>query len=241
MSRKTAIVVGASSGIGRQLSKVLVREGYHVGVAARRLDLLQTLCEELSPKAIPCQLDLAKPDLARPALTGLIQQLKGVDLFVLAAADTRLNPKLRWDRQVQQIDTNVRGFAFAATEATEHFLVQGHGHLVGISSIGGLRGSARSTAYAATKAFVSKYLDGLRYFVEKKGVPIRITEIQPGFVDVGYSDPKAFMAMPVHKAAELIWRAIRQGKKHTYLGFRGKFTACLVKTLPDFIWRRLEV
>lgn len=241
MSRKTAIVVGASSGIGRQLSRVLVREGYLVGVAARRLDLLQTLCEELSPNAIPCQLDVEKPDQARPALAGLIERLRGVDLFVLAAAETRLNPKFRWDRQQHQIDTNVRGFAFAATEATEHFLAKGHGHLVGFSSIAGMRGSARSIAYAASKAFVSNYLEGLRYYVKKKGFPIKITEIQPGFVDVGTGDEKSFLVMPVQHAAELIWKAIRHGKKHSYLGFRGLMTACLVKILPDFIWRRLKV
>ena len=84
---------------------------------------------------------------------------------------------------VETVTVNVLGFMAAAQVAMRHFFGRGRGHLVGISSIAALRGNGAGAAYAASKAFQSVYLDGLRDLARHSGVPIAVTEVQPGAVD----------------------------------------------------------
>ena len=116
-------------------------------------------------------------------LDGLIQEMDGVDLVVISAGCGLFNPDLDFAKEKETIDVDVTGFAAMANVAFKHFIKQRAGHLVGISSIAALRGSESSPAYGASKAFVSNYLEGLRQKAHKLGLPITVTEIQPGFVD----------------------------------------------------------
>lgn len=236
---KNAIVVGASSGFGRHLAKLLVRAGYRVGVAARRTELLESLREELAPNVVACQTDVSDPEAVRLALPTLIEQLGGVELVVLASAVSHWNPELQWESQAIEIDTNARGFAAAATVAMHHFVSRGRGHLVGVSSVAALRGNGNLAAYAATKAFVSTYLAGLRHFVAQRRLPIRITELQPGFMDSGTAKGGVFWSAPLERAAEQALRAICRGAKHAYITPRWRLIAWLMKCAPDFVWHRI--
>src|SRR5262249_10255622 len=84
---------------------------------------------------------------------------------------------------VDTVTVNVLAFMKTAQVATRHFLRRGRGHLVGISSIAALRGNCAGADYAASKAFQSVYLDGLRDLARQSGLPIAVTEVQPGAVD----------------------------------------------------------
>jgi len=160
---KKAILIGASSGIGRALAKVLVRDGYVVGITARRLPLLQELQQELGDRVLVKSMDVANVPQSMADLSTWLVELGNVDLVVLNAGLGHTNPDLRWDWEDETIRVNVHGIAALANVAMRHFIQHGAGHLVGISSVAGVRGNSRAPAYCASKAFLSTYLDSLRY------------------------------------------------------------------------------
>jgi NADP-dependent 3-hydroxy acid dehydrogenase YdfG len=92
---KKAILIGASSGIGRALAKVLVREGYVVGIAARRVPLLQELQQELGDRVLVKGMDVADVPRAMADLNTWLEELGNVDLVVLNAGPGHTNPDLR--------------------------------------------------------------------------------------------------------------------------------------------------
>jgi len=127
---KKAIVIGASSGIGRELSKILSGNQYTVGVMARRIHLLDELRNEIGNDVLVERIDISDPNSATEALTKLIEKMGGVDLVVISAGTGYLNPELDWALENETIQTNVTGFAAMANVAVKHFIEKGSGHLV---------------------------------------------------------------------------------------------------------------
>lgn len=237
---KKAIVVGASSGIGRALAKHIARDGYRVGLVARRLPLLLELQQEIGNQALVRQVDVSDTPVAISQLSGLIQELDGVDLIVISAGTGFINPDLDWDKENGTIAVNVTGFAAIANVAMHHFLQKGTGHLVNISSIAALRGNRSAPAYSASKAFESNYLDGLRQKAARLSLPIIITDIQAGFVDTAMAQGEGlFWVAPPEKAARQIYQVIQRKKKHAYITRRWRLIAWFFKFVPDSIFYRL--
>ena len=235
-----AIIIGASSGIGRELAKVLAKNGYSLGLAGRRIDLLLSLQQEVAASSFTKQIDVSQTSRAMHLLRELIHQMNGVDLVVISSGVGFINTGLEWEKESSAISVNVTGFAAMANVAMEHFMTQGSGHLVGISSIAALRGSEGSPAYSASKAFVSNYLDGLRKKVVKLKLPITVTEIMPGFVHTAMAKGEGlFWVAPAEKAAQQIFRIIRNRKNHACVTKRWRAVAWLLKVLPDFIYLRI--
>ncbi|HTM03166.1 MAG TPA: SDR family NAD(P)-dependent oxidoreductase [Vicinamibacterales bacterium] len=179
---RTAVIIGASSGIGEALTRELNRGGWRLGLLARRLDRLEALRQSLAPGTLVRHLDVTQ-DAAATILQQVLNDLGDVDLVIISAGTGHNNQGLRRDLDAETVTVNVLGFMTMAQVALRHFLAQGHGHLVGISSVAALRGNAAAAAYAASKAFQSVYLDGLRELARKSGHPIVVTEVQPGGVD----------------------------------------------------------
>ncbi len=235
-----AIIIGASSGIGRELAKMLAKNGYSLGLVGRRIELLSSLQQEVALSSFTKQIDVSQPSQAMHLLQELIHQMNGVDLVVISSGVGFINTDLEWEKERSIISVNVTGFAAMANVAMEHFMTQGSGHLVGISSLAALRGGESSPAYAASKAFVSNYLEGLRKKVVKLKLPITVTEIMPGFVDTAMAQGGGlFWVAPVEKAALQIFRVIRSRKNHACVTKRWCVVAWLLKVLPDFIYLRI--
>ncbi len=237
---KKAIVIGASSGIGRELAKTLLRNEYVVGVMARRVQLLNELRNGAEDTFFVQEIDVADAESAMEILDKFIKEMRGVDLIVISAGTGDINNSLSWPVERQAIRTNVTGFAALANVAMHHFTERGSGHLVGISSIAALRGGRESPAYNASKAFESNYLEGLRQKVRKSGLPITITDIKPGFVktDMAKGDGIFWAAEP-GKAAKQIYDVIKRRKGAAYITRRWTLVAWLMKSLPGFIYERL--
>jgi short-subunit dehydrogenase len=237
---KAAIVIGASSGIGRALAKILGSNGYAVGLAGRRLKLLSDLQSELPSPSYIKTLDVSNPAEAIALLRELIAEMKNVDLFVISAGTGFVNPDLSWEWEKRTIDVNVSGFAAVANVAAEHLQARGSGHIVGISSLAAIRGGGESPAYNASKAFVSNYLEGLRHRFGKRKLPIVVTDVQPGFVDTAMAkgDGLFWVASP-SMVAQQIFEAIQKRKKHIYVTKRWRVVAWLLKAMPDWIYNRL--
>jgi short-subunit dehydrogenase len=231
---RNAIIIGASSGIGRALAKVLASHGYKVGLVARRMELLQEIANEIHTTTFVKAIDVSKPAEAMQRLRELIAEMQGAELFVISAGTGFINPKLEWEPEDETIAVNVSGFAAIANVAVSHLEARGSGHLVGISSIAALRGNPDAPAYGASKAFMSNYLQGLRYRFSKLQLPVVVTDVQPGFVDTAMAkaDRKFWMATP-EKAAAQIFAAVRKRKRHVYVTRRWRLIAWLIKAMPD--------
>jgi len=238
-STRTAVIVGASSGIGEALAHELNRAGWRLGLLARRLDRLDALRGTFAPATVVRRLDVRQRDAAT-ILEQVFEELGGVDLIIGSAGAGHNNPDLRLELDVETAEVNVFGFMAVAQVAMRHFLRQGRGHLVGISSIAALRGSGAGAAYAASKAFQSVYLDGLRELARRSGRPIVVTEVQPGGVDTAMLKPerplpavarRLFVASPERAAREIL-RAVQRRKKHAYITKRYALVAFIMKLLP---------
>lgn len=232
-----AIVVGASSGIGEALARKLAAEGYEVGLTARSVDRLREIGSELPTQAYVAQMDVTETEAAREAFDRLAAQMGVVDVVVLNAGIAPYNPDLDWEPARDTIDTNVGGFAALATKAVALFKEQGHGQLVGISSVAAHTGSSHAPDYYASKAYVSNYLDGLRYNLRQADADITVTTIEPGFVDTDLAGGEFWMCS-VETAADLIYGAIEKKKRHQYVTRRWRLVVLVLGLLPDVLKRR---
>lgn len=238
---KRAIIIGASSGIGRALAVELARQGYTLGLTGRRLPLLHELQRSLPTPSIPCEMDISQPDEAMARLRTLIDDLGGMDLLVISAGRGSHNPDLTWPPERDTIAVNVTGSVALANVGFHYFLAQGGGHLVGISSIAGLRGSRWAPAYSASKAFVSNYLEGLRARAHHLGVPIAVTDIRPGFVatEMTAGQQGMFWVATAERAAVQIYAAIRRRRRHAYITRRWALLAAVLRVLPEWLLERI--
>ena len=231
--KRIAVIIGASSGIGKTLASELSREGWRLALAARRLDLLEKIAASCGPDTLIRRVDLTESEKAAAAIKSLLDELGTVDLFIISAGTGHINPELEWSQDRDTLLVNVTGFVSVAQVAMRHFLRQRHGHLVGISSIAALRGSGAAAAYAASKAFQSIYLDGLRDLARLRRLPITVTEAQPGFVDTSMMKAsRPFWVASPEVAARQILRAVRRRAKHAYITRRWAIVAWLLKLLP---------
>lgn len=235
---RTAVIIGGSSGIGRALAISLSRDGYRIGVAARRSDLLNQLRADLPGPCLIKTMDVAQPERAMPLLQELIDELVDVELFVISAGTGSENPGLAWEPERDTIAVNVLGFAGMVNVAVAHLQERGSGQLVGISSLAALRGFAGAPAYSASKAFVSRYLQGVRYRFAKLRLPIVVTEVQPGFVNTRLAGGDFWLAS-AETAAGQIAAAIRGRRRHVYVTRRWRLIAWLMRIVPGVVWARL--
>ena len=237
---KKAIVIGASSGIGKELARVLSQNGYAVGLTGRRVELLTALQNELSTESFVKPMDISQTDKAIRQLTELIDEMNSVELIVISAGVGFINSEFEWEKEKSTIETNVFGFAAMANVAVKHFLEQRAGHLVGISSIAALRGTGGAPAYNASKAFVSNYLEGLQQKCVKLKLPIVVTDVKPGFVDTAMAQGEGlFWVAPPEKAARQIYKAIKARKTHVYVTKRWRSIGVLLKLMPSSIYNKM--
>ncbi|OJU81627.1 MAG: oxidoreductase [Chlamydia sp. 32-24] len=237
---KKAIIIGASSGIGKELAITLAKNGYEVGLMARRIELLEVLKNEIPTKTHVGHIDLSKVPEAIEKIKNMIQAMQGVDLVVINSGTGFLNPELDWSKEQQTLDVNVYGFCAIAGEVYKFFAKEGQGHVVGISSIGALRGNPIAPAYNASKAFMSNYLEGLRKKAFQEKFPIVVSDIKPGFVDteMAKGEGKFWVATP-QKAAEQIYSAIHKQKQHAYITHRWRLISWILKLMPNWLYQRV--
>ncbi len=236
---KHAIVIGASSGIGRSLAKVLAANGYRVGVVARRQNLLAELARELPTPSWIKRIDIADTAQAMALMRELIADMGSVDLFIINAGVGYVNPSLDWPRECETIDVNVRGFAAMANIAVHHLEERGSGQIVSISSIAALRGNRAAPAYNASKAFISNYMEALRNRFTRRRLPIVATDVKPGYVATAMArGDGVFWAADPDRVARQIFAAIQRPKSHVYVTRRWRFIAWALKAAPNWLYHR---
>jgi short-subunit dehydrogenase len=236
---RNAVIIGGTSGIGLELARLLCGRQCRVVITGRRRELFTQLRQDLGPTCLPRYMDVSNDEEARQSLSDIIRELGDVDLVVISAGVGFIDHKHTWQNEKTTLDVNVTGFAAIANAAFAYFLERGSGHLVGISSIAGIRGTD-VPAYSASKAFVTNYLQGLRRIATKRHSSVIITDVMPGFVDTDLvRGQKMFWVAPAPKAARQILNAIDHGRRLVYTTRRWRLIAWLIKLLPDFIYNRV--
>jgi short-subunit dehydrogenase len=214
---KTALVTGASSGLGRGLSGWLARRGVKVYAAARRVELLETLKAEAGELIVPLELDVSDASETFAAVGRLDAACGGLDLVVAnAGVGVNTEPtKLGWDSIQRMMDVNVGGATATICGAVPGMIERGRGQLVGLSSLAGLLPLPMSSTYCATKAYLAMFLNSLRLDVEQHGLVV--TSIHPGFVkteSTANNKPEAMpFLMEAQDAVERIGRAMLRREK----------------------------
>ena len=241
MSKK-AIVVGASSGIGWEVAKLLLADGWHLGVAARREEPLQEL-KALAPDSVEVMtIDVTKPD-AGERLQSLIKRLGGMDLYFHSSGIGKQNRTLEEDIELRTMETNAVGFARMIGTAFRYFAERGEGHIAAITSIAGTKGLGPAPAYSATKALGANYLQALEQQAHQRGLNIRFTDIRPGFVDTALlnGDFPYPMLMRPDKVARDIVRSIYHHRHIRVIDWRYRILTFFWRLVPNWLWRRLKL
>lgn len=238
---KKAIVIGATSGIGKAIALLLVKENYSVGITGRRSHLLNEIKSSKPTAFFDCTIDNSDLTTVKTKLDSLHQQIGEIDLIILSSGVGFENPNFDLDKELETIQTNITGFTAVAEWAYALFLKQKKGHLVVISSIAGLRGNPDATSYFASKAYQINFTEGLRKKAILSKFPIYITDCRPGFVEtkMALGDGVFWMASP-EKAAHQIYKAIKTKQKVAYITKRWYFIALLLKCTPKFIYDKFN-
>jgi short-subunit dehydrogenase len=237
---KKAIIVGATSGIGKGLAEILTQNGYIVGITGRRINLLNDIKSTNPDLYIIKNFDVTDAKSTYKNLEELTNELGGLDLLINSSGTGDINETLDFHTEKQAIETNISGFTAVAGWTYNYFKNQNSGHLVAITSVGGLRGSSQAPAYNATKAYQINYLEGLRQKAKKDQLRIDITDIRPGLVDTDMAKGEGlFWIASVEKASKQIYKAISRRKKVAYVTRRWLLIALLLKLLPGAIYERM--
>ncbi|MEG0498933.1 MAG: SDR family NAD(P)-dependent oxidoreductase [Alistipes sp.] len=238
---KQIIIIGATSGIGLATARIYIAKGWRVGVAGRRIEALETLQREAPSQVEIAQIDITNED-APIRLNALIIKLGGMDIYLHCAGVGSQNTALEPSVEIATAQTNVTGFIRMVTAAFAHFRAVGGGQIAAISSIAGTRGLGVAPAYSATKRFQNTYLDALAQLAHMEHLPIRITDIRPGFVATALlRDGNYPMLMQPEKVAAQIVRAVEKQKRRIVIDRRYALLVFFWRLLPQGLWERLTV
>ncbi|HUM47248.1 MAG TPA: SDR family NAD(P)-dependent oxidoreductase [Chitinophagales bacterium] len=236
---KKVIIVGASSGIGRELAILYANKKWLVGVTGRRRELLHELRDQYPEQIIPLSFDNTSDDVEYH-LQLLISKLGGLDLLILSSGSGALNTSLDWKVEQETIELNVMAWTQIADFIFSYFREQEHGHFAAITSIASIRGEGRAPAYNASKSFQANYLEGLRKLAVFLKLKITVTDIQPGFVKTKMAKGKGrFWEAPPEKAARQILYAIERKKNKVYITKRWWLVALVLKMMPGWVYNRI--
>ena len=221
---KRIVIVGATSGIGLEVAKLCIREGWRVGAAGRREEALEAL-RATAPEQVETEpLDITRDD-APGQLARLIDKLGGMDIYLHCSGIGKRNTDLLPEIELDTLRTN------------------GGGHLAVISSIAGTKGLGSAPAYSATKRMQNTYIDALAQLAHMEKLGIRFTDIRPGFVATPLlaGDGHYPMLMKTEKVAARIMRVLKRRRRRVVIDRRYAVMVFFWKLIPEWLWERLNI
>lgn len=235
---KSVLITGASSGLGEAMAREFASRGYALALTARRVEKLEQLQRELggiSPKVVIRQLDVTDYDQVSPVMESLAAELGGLDIVVVNSG-VGSEHRVGTDDMVtvkNTIDTNVTAAIATIDAAVRIFQVQGHGHLVGISSFAAVRGMPGAGVYSASKAAVARYLQSARLENLKKN--ITVTDLAPGYIDTDLNRdiPKRPFVIPVEKGGKILVDKIERKVSFSFVpAWPWRLVAAFIRNAP---------
>ncbi|MBR5399793.1 MAG: SDR family NAD(P)-dependent oxidoreductase [Bacteroidales bacterium] len=240
---KRAVIMGASSGMGREVARILAEKGWRLGIAARREEMLQSLQAQY-PQSIEYQVIDIEQENAPELLLSLIDKIGGMDLYFHGSGVGWHNEELDPSVELKTCAVNTTGFTRMVTAAWNYFKEKGGGHIAVISSIAGTKGLGPAPSYSATKSFDNTYIQALSQLSRKSKLGIRFTDIRPGFVDTPLLDTSKHhypMLMKQDKVAKRIVSAIEHKKRVAVIDWRYRILVFYWRLIPNRIWEKIKL
>lgn len=235
--QQTILIVGGTSGLGRKLAELYAAEGATVAVVGRRKHLLDDINQRSGIKTFA--LDIGEADCFS-RIVAVIQELGCINKLIIAASIVEFNPSLQFSTEQKTIAVNVSGFAAVMNAGYQHFLQNGKGHLIAVTSIAAARGNKTAPAYNASKAFQSSYTEGIRLKLLSENKKISVTEIVPGYMDTQMAKgDRLFWMTSLDKAAEQTKRAIDLKKRRVFISRRWQLVYTVYRYLPSVLYTYL--
>lgn len=236
------IIIGASSGLGKEVAKLLIADGYTLGLAARRTQPLEGL-KALAPERVMVHAIDVTSDDAPQELEHLIDMVGGIDLFIYTAGVGSQNMELEPDIELNTVNTNALGFTRMIGAAYRYMAEHGGGHIAAISSIAGTKGLGAAPSYSATKAMQNTYLQALEQQAHMRNLNITFTDLRPGFVATPLlgDNPQYPMLLKTERVAKEIVTAIKHHRHVWVIDWRWRIATALWRRIPRCLWRHLKV
>jgi short-subunit dehydrogenase len=238
-SYRTALITGASSGLGRGLALWFARRGTRVFAAARRKANLIALAEEARAAGTtiePVELDVSRADETVERIRAIDAGCGGLDLVVAnAGVGGQTNARrFEWERARQILDVNVTGTAATLSAVLPQMVERKAGHVVGISSLAAFRGLPKNAAYSGSKAFLRIFMESLR--VDLRGTGVRVTCIYPGFVKSEMTATNKFpmpFLLETEDAVGRMGQAIARGESEVTFPWQISTAVRLMRAMPN--------
>lgn len=240
-----AIIIGATSGIGRAVAIRLLEKGWTVGISGRRSDALEDIASRYE-RAVPQQMDITTPD-AVSTLDSLLELVGPPDLFLHVSGVGYQNPALDEDRELLMVRTNCEGMVRIVTHFINYVKSSGEysnerkAQIGVVTSVAGTAGLGVAPAYSATKKMQSTYLSALSQLVRMERLPVCLSDIRPGFVATEFLNPekKYPMMITVDDAATHILKGLGRKKRVIIFDWKFKCLTFIWKLIPRPIWERM--
>ena len=241
LGKKYAIVMGATSGIGREVALELARRGWTVGVAGRRAERLSALVRGTEGIVAARAIDVTGEE-APALLEELAAVMGGMDLYFHSSGIGWQNLDLEVGKELQTVATNAAGFVRMVDTAFHWMRRHGGGHIACISSIAGTKGLGAAPAYSSTKRFQSHYIESLTQLARLQGLSVRFTDFRPGFVA---TDLIANGHYPLQLSAARVARqmvdALERNRRVVVIDWRYRLLVVGWRLIPRWLWVRLRI
>ena len=235
-----AIIVGATSGIGLEVARIMRSEGVNIGVAGRREDRLRKFAED-GGNVVWQRIDVTDEN-AGGLLVDLAERMGGVDTILLVSGIGSQNRDLDPGIEIATAETNVVGFTRMIDAAFNYLKSHGGGHIGAVSSIAGTKGLGIAPAYSATKRFQNTYIQCLAQLSAMTRANIPFTDIRPGFVATDLlKSGKYPMLMKADSVAQHIIKALREKRRVVVIDGRYRVVVFFWRMIPRWLWERLPI
>lgn len=242
MNTKRAIIMGATSGMGKGVAIGLLNAGYTIGVAGRRADELEKI-KALCPERVYIKVIDVTTDEAPTLLLQLISDMGGVDLYFHSSGYGKNNQSLDIEIEKRTVLTNSYGFTQMVDTVFNYYKENNKsGRIAVISSIAGTKGLGAAPSYSATKRFDWIYLEALAQLAHMQKLDIKFTDIRPGFVATDFiADDNYPMQMKTDYVVKHILKAVMKGKRKVIIDWKYQILCFLWRLIPSCIWERLNI
>ncbi len=236
------IIMGGTSGIGLETARACINAGWRVGVAGRRLELLERLRLEAPEQVEIAQIDITQ-EQASGQLDELIKRMGGMDCYLHVSGIGFQNMALEPSIEERTIETNCAGFTRMVDTVYSYFRQRGEGHIAVVSSIAGTMGLGSAPAYSATKRYQNTYIEALAQLNHMQELKIRFTDIKPGFVKTDLlNDGKHYpMLLSPERVAQRILRALKRKERSVIIDWRYALLVFAWRLIPTWLWERLKI
>jgi short-subunit dehydrogenase len=243
-SRKSVLVLGGSSDIGRAAARAFAKAGYNVALAGRDVAALEPDAADLRAR-YNVEVGLHSFDVLDTAsFDGFLAGLPGlpdVVISIVGLLGVQQNAESDLAHATAIMRSNYEGPALILGLFAEKFLARGSGTLVGVSSVAGDRGRASNYVYGSAKAGFSAFLSGLRARASRSGV--HVVTVKPGFVRTKMTEGMKLIG-PLTVEAPVVGDAILSAVENktdvVYVSGKWRLVMLIIKTLPEAVFKKLK-